>query len=929
MIRKNYRSRPSPTSTAPCPRCMKGPAQICVVNLRQETPPTSSVIRNVFFEESRLDLQPNLKPIGLGVMLNTHCLVPGHGRDFSAHLAAIDGECKGTHVSHFQLSSTRSATAAQVCMCRVAHCIGFSTSAFAHFSLSSRFAIFDPEEFKRQCANRRDEEERRHTRPSIVSASELTSKDLIAAGHVPIPHMMSTLVRDKRSRTALLLASGSPSMVLQHCTLFWNGKEVLDLTEEEKDKCMKFYQHHSDDAAVYALSYRPVPPQGVLVGKFSTKYMQASALFRHKDVPSSSLMHRAETTSEASDRSSTFASGDPIKQARASVIAKLKMRKEKSAPARTATFATPTAKTSIDSNASAHSISRSTLVRRATMADTVTAQQQMLPRFSNQRHLHNLHQDQIFLGMIVMRDTVAPDIQKMIQDLDQAGIRFVHFSQENEVRSKVFAEAMGLETGWNCFISLADDGYVRVHVHMHTWPQTNICKLTRTHVHTHTCSRAHTHTWFMCIAPFIVSCSPVYHDNRARLPRGINAIRPHIDEVDNVPLLVPLFSECSPAGISEMIDIYHENDMVVACLGSSLNPSHISCYAHSDVSIAIDPERTFACTWPLSRLPCDMSHSPRTQSRRIQPMSAEAFASDLQTLPCSLRMARDSPISVTNLIAEARRLTFNMRQSFVVLLMSTLTLTAALVLSHLSQLPPVFSPLQVMWFVLVILPLMSISFLQSRPEKRLMRLYTGPLFAYRMDMPRFLRYYIIRWLPSAVVCVLAFAAILHALCERDAGSCNVLAQPSNTSTHTAHTRHTWHGWATDRYQGLALAQGLAGWLFVVYVAFVSVGSHHRTLPLWKFSPLKNWLWFATIGAAVGLQSAFVAVHVAVATNGAGIAPYSIANIPGTTVALCLLWVAVIIVLNELVKLLEHGREETMQKRAALLHGTRLGMHSPK
>lgn len=40
------------------------------------------------------------------------------------------------------------------------------------------------------------------------------------------------------------------------------------------------------------------------------------------------------------------------------------------------------------------------------------------------------------------------------------GIRFVYFSAENELQSKAFAEEMGLETGWNCFISLSDDGQV-------------------------------------------------------------------------------------------------------------------------------------------------------------------------------------------------------------------------------------------------------------------------------------------------------------------------------------------------------------------------------------------------------------------------------------------------------------------------------------
>ena len=33
---------------------------------------------------------------------------------------------------------------------------------------------------------------------------------------------------------------------------------------------------------------------------------------------------------------------------------------------------------------------------------------------------------------------------------------------------------------------------------------------------------------------------------QARLPKGIEKIRPHIDNVDNVPLLVSLFTDCTP-----------------------------------------------------------------------------------------------------------------------------------------------------------------------------------------------------------------------------------------------------------------------------------------------------------------------------------------------------------------------------------------------
>jgi len=56
---------------------------------------------------------------------------------------------------------------------------------------------------------------------------------------------------------------------------------------------------------------------------------------------------------------------------------------------------------------------------------------------------------------------------QLIEQLDRACIRFVHFSKENELRSRVFSEKMGLESGWNCHISLLSEGarYCVLHYH--------------------------------------------------------------------------------------------------------------------------------------------------------------------------------------------------------------------------------------------------------------------------------------------------------------------------------------------------------------------------------------------------------------------------------------------------------------------------------
>lgn len=66
---------------------------------------------------------------------------------------------------------------------------------------------------------------------------------------------------------------------------------------------------------------------------------------------------------------------------------------------------------------------------------------------------------QVFIGMVTMQYQAQTDMVSMIERLERACIRFVHFSKENELRSRVFSEKMGLESGWNCHISLLSDDH--------------------------------------------------------------------------------------------------------------------------------------------------------------------------------------------------------------------------------------------------------------------------------------------------------------------------------------------------------------------------------------------------------------------------------------------------------------------------------------
>lgn len=56
--------------------------------------------------------------------------------------------------------------------------------------------------------------------------------------------------------------------------------------------------------------------------------------------------------------------------------------------------------------------------------------------------------------MVQMQYHACLDFVHLVEILEKACVRFVHFSKENELRSRTFSEKMGLESGWNCNITV-------------------------------------------------------------------------------------------------------------------------------------------------------------------------------------------------------------------------------------------------------------------------------------------------------------------------------------------------------------------------------------------------------------------------------------------------------------------------------------------
>ena len=76
-------------------------------------------------------------------------------------------------------------------------------------------------------------------------------------------------------------------------------------------------------------------------------------------------------------------------------------------------------------------------------------------------------------------------------------------------------------------------------------------------------------------------------DVLARMPHGIKAIRHHLKEVDNVPLLVSLFTDATTSTTRHMIDIFRENGEIVLCVGSSCRLQNNAIFSASDLAVAV------------------------------------------------------------------------------------------------------------------------------------------------------------------------------------------------------------------------------------------------------------------------------------------------------------------------------------------------------
>ncbi|KAJ2702444.1 hypothetical protein FB645_004263 [Coemansia sp. IMI 203386] len=468
---------------------------------------------------------------------------------------------------------------------------------------------------------------------------------------------------------------------------------------------------------------------------------------------------------------------------------------------------------------------------------------------------------QTFLGLVTFAYDPKTDVCDFIEDLSIAGIRFVYFSASSGRQSKAFGERLGLETDWNTCILLSsadgahDGGYIED------------------------------------------------HDIKARLPRGIESIRPHLAEVDDIPLQISLFAECAPDSTREMIGIFQENGDVACCIGSALADANTLTFAAADLAVGVEPIPHFNGRGADNDWTNDGSISTSGALA-----TQYALGAALTCIPCPLFLQHDTSLyTLLQVVSEARRLVGSLGLGATLLAGAAVAASAVNLVAGLCLLPPAMNGAMLIWVLWVVAPLLAASLLFAPHDEATMSTMPVKNHAHVADMPRFAIYAVVRMLPPVALTVAVYATALHALVPVPVFG-----------------RLDWLALSSEHQAALWASQVLATTAFVFHCVLVSSTLMHRTRLTTELLPFRNFAWVAVSVLTLGLTFAASALLLSL-----GLGKHAdLSRVPWYTYLIGLAGPLVLLPLQDMCKLHDRKRWTRLQKLAKLEFKTKLGLHSP-
>lgn len=765
-------------------------------------------------------------------------------------------------------------------------------------------------------------------------------------------HLYSTVVFDKRSNRHQLLSRGHPTVVLAHCSEYWDGKSICPLSNDKQRAILDMYnQWRVEDLDCTAFSYVPIlsrfnsfftrsessgngnsffdlpdaesirVQQGKLGDHLPPVYLvddsAASALNSPQSVAarysmplssniSEDQIHEQEciTTNHSAGPVSPLNSPHSVDDMLLDQETLSEPRIIKSSGAPPSGQLTPPRKrrghltiSDVESSVGLHP------------SETSSAEKESM--------LWRIQDDQIFLGMVATGVQPKQHTPDFIEDLDACGIRFVYFSPRNMRRSKLLAEKMGIETDWNCAISLRpldSDG-----------PD-----------------------------PHRMTSNYSDWDVKARLPHGVEAIKRHLAEVDNVPLLVSLYTDSTPNTISEMISIFQEHHEVVMGVGSSLKESNAPLFSKADLAVALEGgvHAFFDRSIPhgkelpvLSNDDIQFSHILNTLACafRLNSSSDDASIKKSKTINEIDSATLNGTASVAHLIELirlGRRMLTNFYQMNSFIFVSQLFIATIILASYAIPFPhvPQLSCSSIFWLLWVFVPAISLSMLASASEEGIMKKTPrkNEEFDMEEDLTRLVAYFIGRHLSSVLLCLTVFECLLGFSLEA-----STVTDP-NCLGDEKFQNYRWTDFALDNELvtmvprpaavEAAVDRAEAGMLLMIGICIVtsSCGYLYRCESVFKQSPFRNIMWVTTACVLLCLQLIFSMLLAGnVGADDISLWQFVSQSVPQTFWVVVGVWPFAILGLDEAIKAHDKRHLVRYNKFLRMQFDTRLGMWSPK
>lgn len=501
---------------------------------------------------------------------------------------------------------------------------------------------------------------------------------------------------------------------------------------------------------------------------------------------------------------------------------------------------------------------------------------------------------QVFVGMVSLQYQPKSDIVSLVQNLKNSGIRFIYFTAENEVRGRIFAEKLGLEAGWNCHISLSSHQ-----------PVIN--------------DESDDYNQFDCESissgsslTSIYNVSQAYI--KAQLPKGVDKIRSHLKYVDNVPLLVPLFTDCSPEAVREMITIMQENGEIVLCMGNAWVIDNLPLFKQAEIGLSLIPSNcditeSDCCMLPI--IPEDDSITPLN------------MAATLTSITSEIQLKRNANVSLHNIITKARHLQCSLQKALLFALGSSLMISCTILVATLFFLPSPLSRSHEFFLLLFIVPILSFSLLSIRFDTNVERFMPDrEISVYTNDFYLLILYFAVSYIPAGIVCVAVFWLTLNGLCLTiDSFLCNPVLGNVNSTNFTV-------GWQDNNYKGYVIAQDCTFIFVSICIVISSLMYIHQSQPLYKCYKYISWPFIVTFVAAILAQFVYFAVSEIIAMNQEGNIELTIRDVPLYSWFVGIIWLPFQLFIQELVKLHMKKTFVNAQRKLRLAFQTKLGMNSP-